>query len=97
MPRSVTDLSPLAASYESSRGLWGVLVVEDAALPVIEASSSGDLERLHDLLSQQHWAKIGLQQQHAIYHVGGVSVDGQDPDVSAKPQLNLERAIIKAG
>ena len=96
MPRSVTDLSPVAASYESIRGLWDVLVGEDAALPLMEASSSGNLESLIDLLSQQHWTKIALEQQHAIYHVDTSSNEDNKQCVSAKRQLNLERAIIKA-
>ena len=96
MPRSVTDLSPYPAIYESSRGSWDVLVGEDTALPLMEASSSGDIERLHDLLSQQHWVKIALQEQHAIYHVDESSNEENQQCVSAKRQLNLERAIIKA-
>lgn len=93
----MADLKPLPANYQSSRALFDVLIGEDVALPLIEASSSGDNITLRSMLSQPQWTKIALEKPHCIYFQNRPSHDKNDVrSVSAMKMLNLERAIIKA-
>lgn len=94
---TMADLEPLPANYQSSRALFDVLVGEDAALPLMEATSSGDNTTLQSLLVQPQWAKIMLEEPHWIYYQQRPSEDKSDVrEVSAMSWSNLVRAVIKA-
>jgi len=94
---TIADLQPGPNNYQSSRALFDVLIGEDAAFPLIEASSSGDSITLQSMLAQPQWAKIMLAKPHCIYYQERLSQDKSDiRGVSAMEMSNLERAIIKA-
>ena len=94
---TVADLKPLPSVYNSSRSLFDVLIGEDTALPLIEASSSGNVTTLRSMLSQPQWIKIAFEEPHCIYSVDRPSYDTSDiRGVHAMPISNLERAIFKA-
>jgi len=94
---TMADLQPGPSSYQSSRALFDLLIGEDAALPLIKASSSGDNMILQSMLAQPQWTKIMLEEPHCIYMQERPSQDKSDVrEVSAKELSNLERAIIKA-
>lgn len=94
---TLADLKPGAAGYKSSRALFDVLIGEDAALPLIEASFLGDNIILQNMLLQLQWTKIALESPHTIYSQERPSHDKSDMrGVSAMKMSNLERAIIKA-
>lgn len=94
---TMADLEPGPGIYESSREVFDVLIGEDAALPLIEALSSGDNTILQTMLSQPQWIKIALAKPHCIY-LQRRPVDDQNPvrTVQAMPLSTLERAIIIA-
>lgn len=94
---TIADLKPLPARYQSSRALFDVLIGDDAAFPLIEASSSGDNKTLQSMLAQPHWTKIALEEPHWIYSQDHPGYDQSDVrDVTATKMSNLKRAIIKA-
>ena len=93
----MADLKPHPGIYESSREVFDVLIGEDAALPLIEALSSGDNTTLQSMLLQPHWIKIALEKPHCIYHQDRpVDARNHVRTVSAMPLSTLERAIIIA-
>ncbi|KAL1883282.1 hypothetical protein Daus18300_000340 [Diaporthe australafricana] len=91
------DLKEYPSSYVSNRDVGDVLIGEDTARLVIEASSSGDDTALQSLLSQPQWIKTILDRPHTIY---GEDRPCQGPndarDVSATPTSNVERAVEAA-
>lgn len=94
---TVADLKPIPSTYKSSRGLFDVLVGEDTALPLIEASSDGSVEKLQVMLAESQWREIMLQSPHCIYHEDRPTEGENDiRGVLAMPILNLQRAILKA-
>lgn len=94
---TLADLKPLPAGYQSSRALFDVLIGEDTALTLMEASSSGDNETLRSLLSQPQSTKLAFEKPHCIYNESRPRNDDSDVrDVMAMKMSNLERAIIKA-
>jgi ankyrin repeat protein len=83
------NLKDYPAIYTSSRGVGDVLVGQDAARRLIEASSSGNDTALWSLLSQPQYITTMLDKPHTIY--------SEDRGrVSAMPILNLERALTVA-
>lgn len=85
-----TDARQLRLSeFEFPRDTWTTLSTKDNALALVEASSSGDLENLHNLLSQAEWAKIALEEQEIVH--GKVS-----DRLTTVPMSNLHRALLKA-
>jgi Ankyrin repeats (many copies) len=93
----MADLKPGPGIYQSSREVFDVLIGEDAALPLIEALSSGDNTTLRSMLSQPQWIKIALEEPHCIYSQDR-PIDDENPvrTVMAMPLSNLVRAIIIA-
>jgi ankyrin repeat protein len=91
---TAADLTDWPNSYDSSRDVGDVLLGEDTARLVIEASLSGDDTALQSLLSQPHWIKTMLETTHCIYREGEPK---QNPDhvreVSAMPMSHLGRAL----
>jgi ankyrin repeat protein len=88
------DLTDWSNSYDSSRDVGDVLLGEDTARVVIEASLSGDDTALQSLLSQPHWIKTMLETTHCIYREDEPK---QNPDhvrkVSAMRMSHLKRAL----
>ena len=92
------DLKEFPSFYDSPRDIGDVLIGEDTARPLIEASSSGNDTALQSLLSQPQWIKIMLEKPHRIYEL--------ERDPSASPNglrrvqamriSNLEQALIAA-
>lgn len=81
--------------YESSRALFDVLVGDDTALPLLEASSSGDLAALRKTLEEH--PEVALESPHRIYEESRPAKDKDDVRrVSARPLLNLDQAIQRA-
>lgn len=94
---TMADLQPHQAIYQSSRALFDELIGEDVALPLIEASSSGDNITLQSILARPQWSKIMLEKPHCIYYQERPSQDKSDlRSVFAMEMSNLERAVIKA-
>ncbi|KAF2819104.1 ankyrin [Ophiobolus disseminans] len=87
---TMADLKDIPALYTSSRGVGDVLVGQDAARRLIEASSSGNDTALWSLLSQPQYVTTMLDKPHVIY--------SKDPrgQVLARPISNLERALTVA-
>ncbi|KAI3399276.1 hypothetical protein diail_7230 [Diaporthe ilicicola] len=91
------DESGLPGLYDSPRDVGDVLVGEDAARLVIEASSSGNDTALQSLLSQPQWIKTIFEKPRSIYYASRPSQGSDDArEVSAMPRLNLERALTAA-
>lgn len=93
---TTADLHHFPKKYYSPRGIVEVLIGEDFALPLINASSTGDVSILRSLLSQPQWTAIALEKPHCIYY------DSQKPpstdtsevrEVLAMPISNLDRAL----
>lgn len=94
---TAADLKALPSRYISSRELFDVLIGEDAALPLIEASSKGDGMILQTLLAQSQWIQIALESPHCIYSQDRPPADKSDArGVLARKMLNVSRAIYKA-
>jgi ankyrin repeat protein len=91
---TAADLTDWPNGYDSSRDVGDVLLGEDTARVVIEASLSGDDTALQSLLSQPHWIKTMLETTHCIYQEDEPK---QNPDhvreVSARRMSHLERAL----
>jgi ankyrin repeat protein len=91
---TVVDLTDWPNGYVSSRDVGDVLLGEDTARVVIEASLSGDDTALQSLLSQPHWIKTMLETTHCIYREDEPK---QNPDhvreVSAMRMSHLGRAL----
>jgi hypothetical protein len=93
----MTDLKDFPSSYDSTRDVGDVLVGEDAARLLIEASSSGNDTALQSLLSQPQWIKTMLEEPHCIYNESRPSQGPNDArEVTATPMSNLERALTVA-
>jgi ankyrin repeat protein len=94
---TMADLKPHPGTYQSSREVFDVLIGEDAALPLIEALSSGNNTTLQSMLSQPQWIKIALEEPHCIYFQDRPIDDKNHVrTVMAMPLSNLVRAIIIA-
>jgi ankyrin repeat protein len=85
---SAADLKPYPSTYETSREIGDVLLGEDTARELIEASSSGNNTAVQSLLSQPQWIEKIFEEQHRIY---GESHGGPGLK-TARPQSNLEYA-----
>jgi hypothetical protein len=85
---SAADLKVCPSTYETSREIGDVLLGEDTARELIEASSSGNNTAVQSLLSQPQWIEKMFEEQHRIY---GESY-GSPGQKSARPQSNLEYA-----
>jgi hypothetical protein len=87
---TMADLKDIPALYTSSRGVGDVLVGQDDARRLIEASSSGNDTALWSLLSQPQYITTMLNKPHTIY--------SKDPrgQVMARPISNLGRALTVA-
>lgn len=88
------DLKDGTSNYQSYRGVWDVLIGEDAARLVIAACRSGDDTSLQVLLAQPPWDKTMLERTHTIYYASRLSSDPDDVrQVSARSLSQLERAL----
>jgi ankyrin repeat protein len=90
----MADLKEHASYYESLRDVGDVLVGEDTARPLIEASSSGNDTALRSLLSQPQWIKTMLENPYHIY--GETEVSNNVRQVLARRMSNIERCLIVA-
>lgn len=82
------------SNYISSRNENEVLIGDDVAYPIMEASSSGNAAALQDMLSQQKWNDVLLQSPVTIYKVSDHGQDQSLPrTVSAQRTWNLGRAL----
>jgi ankyrin repeat protein len=94
---TMADLKELPSSYDSIRDVGDVLIGEDTARLLIEASSSGNDTALQSLLSQPQWIKTILETPHSIYYESRPSQGPNDVrEVMAMPISNLERALRAA-
>ncbi|QIW96484.1 hypothetical protein AMS68_002002 [Peltaster fructicola] len=92
------------STSQSPRGTWEILTGEDKALPITDASSSGDLVSLQTLLSQPQWSKAMFDKQRTIYYVTRTLAinhedtlsDGQTREVSSMLLTNLVRVATIA-
>jgi ankyrin repeat protein len=85
---SAADIKAWPSSYETSREIGDVLIGEDTARELIEASSSGNNTAVQSLLSQPQWIEKMFEKQHRIYDESYGSPGWK----SARPQSNLEYA-----
>ena len=94
---TIADLKEFPSSYDSPRDVGDVLVGEDAARLLIEASSSGNDTALQSLLSKPQWIKTMLEKPHCIYDESRPSQGLNDArQVTARRMSNLERALTAA-
>jgi ankyrin repeat protein len=94
---TMADLKDLPSSYDSPRDIGDVLIGEDAARLLIEASSSGNNTAVESLLSQPQWIKTIFEKPHTIYYERRKSQGPNDVrEVSAMRISNLERALTVA-
>ncbi|KAK6441800.1 hypothetical protein LTR95_001966 [Oleoguttula sp. CCFEE 5521] len=98
--RTLDDLRPLPSIYASTRGMWEILLGDDLALPLTEASLAEDVKNLRDLLADPRIIKLALEKQHTIYSRDDPRADRPMPDgwsyVSAMPYTNLSRVLTLA-
>lgn len=86
------DLKSFPSQYESSRALSDVLIGDDIASPLFEASSSGDLAALWTILEEH--PEIALESPHRIYMEDRPARGKDDARrVRAMKRLNVDRAI----
>nr|OQO16332.1 hypothetical protein B0A51_16030 [Rachicladosporium sp. CCFEE 5018] len=86
-----------AGWYDTSRDLWDVLLGDDLALSLINASSSGNIEALRQVLSQPNAGKQALEEQLVIYNDNHPDhTKDEERQVLAMPMSNIQRAITKA-
>jgi ankyrin repeat protein len=90
---TITELKDYPSSYESPRDVGDVLIGEDVAHPLIEASSSGNDVALQSLLSQPQWIEIMLENPHCIYDELPKEGSNNARWVMARQIANLERAL----
>nr|POE54259.1 isoform 4 of ankyrin-2 [Quercus suber] len=89
------DLVSAPAYYQSSRALNDVLIGEDSALPLFEASSGGHVTTLRTILDKS--PEIALDSPHRIYMEDRPTKDRNDVrGVRAAQWLNVDRAILRA-
>ena len=94
---TIADLKDFPSLYHSPRDVGDVLVGEDAARLLIEASSSGNDTALQSLLSQPQWIETLLEEPHSIYSESRPSQGPHDArEVTATRMSNLERALTVA-
>jgi len=65
------DLKEHPSSYRTFRAVNDVLIGEDTAVKLIDASSTGDVTALQNIL--EHSPEIALESPHRIYQ------EGRDP------------------
>jgi hypothetical protein len=84
----------LPGSFILTRDVGDVLIDEDVARPLLEASSSGDDATLQSLLSQPKWIKIMLYSPPTIYKESRPREGPNDArKVSARGIGNVDRAF----
>jgi ankyrin repeat protein len=94
---ATADLKDYPGLYESTRNIGDVLVGEDVARLLIEASSSGNDTALQDLLSQAQWIKTMHEKPPCIYSEWLPSEGVNDARrVMARQISSLERCLIVA-
>lgn len=91
---TAADLKDHPSSYQSLRDVGDVLLGEDTARDLIEASTSGDNTALQTMLSQPQWMHTMLEKQHVIY--SGKDASNTAREVLAKPLPNIERCLAVA-
>lgn len=91
---TAADLKDYPSSYQSLRDVGDVLLGEDTARDLIEASTSGNNTALQTLLSQPQWVQTILEKQHVIY--SGNHASNTVREVLAKPIANIERCLTVA-
>ncbi|KAF2008712.1 ankyrin [Aaosphaeria arxii CBS 175.79] len=98
MPQlTMADLKEFPSLYASPREVGDVLVGEDAAHLLIQASSSGNAADLQSLLLEPQWIKTILDEPHCIYYESRPSQGPNDArEVTARRMSNLERALTVA-
>ena len=96
-PLTVADLKDLPSIYQSPRSNGDVLVGEDAAHLIVEASTSGNDSAMQSLLLQTQYIKIILEKPHTIYYQERPSEGPDDErEVMAMRLSNVERALAVA-
>lgn len=94
---TIPDSKELGGSYNSPRYVNNVLIGEDAARLLIEASLSGDATALQSLLSQPQWIKTIRKTSHHLLYEERPRNDPNDVrNVMAMPISNLEQALTAA-
>lgn len=90
-----SDLKALPWQYQSSRNLNDVLIGEDTGYLLINASSTGNVTALSDMLEQH--PEMALASPHRIYSEDRPARDKDDVrGVLAMKRSNLEIAILRA-
>lgn len=94
---TAADLVPYPSCYYSDREVGDVLLGEDTARPLIEASASGNETVLQSLLSQPQYTQTMLEKYHCIYNEMHPKEGPNDVrSVSAMRMSNVERALAAA-
>ena len=94
---TAADLMPYPSCYDSDREVGDVLLGEDTARPLIEASASGNETALQSLLSQSQYIQILLENPHCVYAEERPKEGPNDVrSVSAMRMSNVERALAAA-
>lgn len=94
---TTADLKGYPSGYDSPRDVGDVLIGEDTARLLIEASSSGNDTAVQSLLSQPQWIKVMLEEQHRIYSEERPSQGPNDVrSVMAERISNIGQAITVA-
>ena len=94
---TAADLIPYPSCYDSDREVGDVLLGEDTARSLIEASASGNETVLQSLLSQPQYIQTMLENPHCIYAEERPREGPNDVrSVSAMQMSNVERALAAA-
>jgi ankyrin repeat protein len=85
-----------ASRLRSSRAVWDVFEGEDAASLLIQASSSGNVAELRNLLAQAHWISVAFEKQVCIMATNVAERTSGEREIDKHEIGNLDRASIIA-
>jgi ankyrin repeat protein len=92
---TLADLQALPSKYQSPRQLGDVLVGEDTAASLINASSTGDITTLRSMLEES--PEVALDSPHRIYDEDRPANDKNDVrGVLAMKRSNVYQATLRA-
>jgi hypothetical protein len=83
--------------HQSSNPIGEVLAGENAAAPLIEAASAGDLPKLQSMLGNPLWVEMALRTQHYVYREMRAAANKDDVRaVATEEARGISKAVLAA-